>query len=47
MLDGPGPRRPPPQGRRMVLLLFAAVFLFGVFVGALCEAVVMYRLPPQ
>jgi hypothetical protein len=30
-----------------MLLIFAAVFLFGLFLGALCEAVVMFRLPPQ
>ena len=46
MLDGRW-QYPPPQRRRTVLLIFAAVFLFGVFVGALCEALVMYRLPPQ
>ena len=33
-----------PQGRRPGLLIFTAVFIFGVLVGALCEAVVMHRM---
>jgi hypothetical protein len=40
-------RQHPPPRWGTVILIFAAVFLFGVFVGALCEAIVMFRAPTQ
>ncbi len=44
MLDD---RRPSPRRWQTVLLIFAAVFLFGVVIGALCEELVMYRVPSE